>query len=155
DRAVPYIASLLDERTADVRFYATLLAAELPNAELVQPLARRIFDEDEGTSLLVLDVLRAFRRFRAEIDDVLEGLRATARIPSRGVGTRGMAIRALGELRDERSLYFLMQMLGSDEKELSKTAHQALVVLTRQDFGEAQRRWEGWVDEHGHRHRIE
>ena len=81
ERSAPYVASLLDDRDADVRFYATLLASEVPVAGLVKPLGQRIFDRDPGVQALVLDVLKMFRRFDEELEEVRILLRADAKVP--------------------------------------------------------------------------
>ncbi|MAC27310.1 MAG: hypothetical protein CMH59_12670, partial [Myxococcales bacterium] len=155
DRAVPYLATLLDAEDTDARFYAVLVARERPHRDLVAPLGRRIFDADPEIGVLALDVLREMRRFDAEIAQVVQMLRATARVPRRTAEQRGRAARALGELRDQRSLELLVDLLAAREDALVDAAHAALVVLTRQDFGKSRRKWLDWVEANVERHRIE
>ena len=50
DAAVPYIAELLKNEEPETRYYATLVAAELPHPLLVEPLAASLFDDDQGVS---------------------------------------------------------------------------------------------------------
>ncbi len=68
---------------------------------------------------------------------------------------RARAARALGELRDTRSLDLLVDLLAAHEDILVQSAHIALVILTRQDFGQARGRWVEWMDANAGRHRIE
>lgn len=155
DVAVPYVAALLDREDHDVRFYATLLSAELVHRDLVGPLGRRVFDVDSGTRALALDVLRPLRRFPREFGRVIDRVRASARIPARPVPIRLAAIKALGHLRDDGALDLLVRMLDVDEERLREAAHQSLVLITRQDFGRSRDAWAAWVSEHRSEHRIE
>lgn len=153
--AVPYVAALLDREDHDVRFYATLLSAELLHRDLVGPLGRRVFDVDSGTRALALDVLRPLRRFPREFGRVIDRVRASARIPARPVPIRLAAIKALGHLRDDGALDLLVRMLDVDEERLREAAHQSLVLITRQDFGRSRDAWASWTSEHRSEHRIE
>ena len=155
DRAVPYLIPVLDHDGADERFYATLLASEFRHPMLVEPLGRRVFDRDERTAALAVDVLRMQRRFSGPLQDVIEGLRAEARVPRSDVHKRVAATRALGALRDVGSLELFVQLLESDKPKLVQESLRSLVALTKQDFGENIAKWESWVEQNGHRHRIE
>ncbi len=155
DRAVPYLVPILDHPGADERFYAVLLASEFRHPLLVEPLAKRVFDTDERTAALAVDVLRMQRRFEQPLRDVIEGLRAEARVPRSDVRRRVAATRALGALRDAGALDLFVQLLSSDKPELVAEAHRSLVSLTKQDFGDVPARWLDWVDDNRSRHRIE
>ena len=154
ERAAPYVASLLDGKEADSRFYATLLASEIVNGALLDSLGRRVFDEDAGTRLLALDVLKRYQHL-PEYASVLEMVRATARILHRDLARRRIAIRALAELRDARAAAMLITVLDDEDEGVRGEAHRALVALTKQDFGDQRKRWEQWADKHAQRHRIE
>ena len=155
DRAVPYVVSLIASRDAEVRFYATLLATELVSRELLAPLSQRVFDEDEGTRGLALDVLRLFSRWDRDVEEMLKAIRIEARV-DRGDETRRLvAVRALGELRDGRALELLVDLLDDSNPRVATAAHRALVTITRQDFGDSLRRWAQWVEKNKSRHRIE
>lgn len=155
DQAVPYVVTLLDHRLADTRFYATLLSSEFSHRQLVGGLGRRIFDEDPKTAALALDVLRVLQRFDREMTDVVQMVRATARVPRRSPDHRARAARALGELRDAGSLELLIDLLEGGADILVQSAHIALVILTRQDFGPTRSRWMPWFEANRERHRIE
>src|SRR5262249_23579013 len=151
---VPYVSTLLASRDADTRFYATLVAAEIQNAGLVPALGQRIFDDDQGTRTLVLDVLKLFSRY-AGIREVLDRVRAVARAPDRDVATRRIAVRALGEMRDSRAAPLLVKMLDQSDSQIAREAHRALVLLTRMDLGDVGKKWEVWLERNEGRHRIE
>ena len=95
------------------------------------------------------------RRFEQPLRDVIEGLRAEARVPRSDVRRRVAATRALGALRDAGALDLFVQLLSSDKPELVAEAHRSLVSLTKQDFGDVPARWLDWVDDNRSRHRIE
>ena len=44
--AVPYVAELVKAGDPEIRYYAILVAAELPHPLLLEPLAAALFDED-------------------------------------------------------------------------------------------------------------
>ena len=155
DLAVPYVISLLDHHDADHRFYAVLLSSEFSHARLVQPLGERIFDEDRGVATLALDVLRTLLPFERELAALMERLRAEARVPRASVEHRIMALRALGELRDQAALDMLALFVEKERKELAEVALRSLVQITRQDFGDSVPRWLLWIDDNKDRHRVE
>ncbi|MEO0326176.1 MAG: hypothetical protein AAF447_24720, partial [Myxococcota bacterium] len=155
ERAAPYVVSLLDVREADARYYALLLAAELPHRSLVLPLGRRLFDEDAQVRDLAIAVLRTLQRFPEEMADLLERVRASAKVPRQTPERRAAAARALGELRDPLALDLLVQLLRARERSIALAAHGALVNLTRQDYGDDAPAWAAWVRNNADRHRIE
>jgi hypothetical protein len=154
ERAVPYLPGLLDASEQDIRYYATLVAADLPHPTLVEALGRRLFDTDAGTRVLALDVIKGFAHF-PEFATLREELRTTARVLHRDLTRRRTAIRALAELRDAQAVPMLLAVLDDDDEGVRGEAHRALVTLTRQDFGLQRKRWEPWAEKHARAHRIE
>jgi len=155
ETAIPYVGSLLEARDPDVRFYGTLLASEFVSKDLLIPVGDRIFDRDPGTQLLAVDVLRRFSQFPKEMEELLKGVRVEARVDRKDPERRRVAVRALGLLRDVRSIDLLVEILADRDTKLSEQAHKSLVLLTRQDFGDSQRRWSQWVERNKARHRVE
>lgn len=154
ERATPYLPSLLDGKDADARFYTTLLASEIVHGGLLEALGRRVFDEDAGTRLLALDVLKRYQHL-PEYASTLETIRAIARNLHRDVARRRIAIRALAELRDARAVPMLITVLDDEDDGVRGEAQRALVTLTKQDFGDQRKRWEQWAEKHGQAHRVE
>ncbi len=153
--AVPYVISLLEARDPDVRFYGTLLASEFVSVELLVPVGERIFDRDPGTQLLAVDVLKRFGRFEKEMEELLKAVRVEARVDRKDPERRRVAVRALGLLRDVRAVDILVELVGSAEASLADQAQKSLILLTRQDFGDSQRRWSQWFEKNRSRHRVE
>jgi hypothetical protein len=155
DRAVPYLLSLFDHESVEVRYYALVTASDLAHRDLVAPLSARLFDPDDDVAALAVQLLRKHRRFQREYQEALDRVRSTARSPRVDARSRALALEALGELRDARSLRVLLQFLDQGPPPLSRAAHQSLVALTRQDFGDSSKRWQPWVDENASKNRIE
>jgi hypothetical protein len=155
ERSIPYVTSLLMANEADVRFYATLLSSEFPSKALLSPLMGRVFDDDPGVQALVLDVLRPYARGGKDLEEELKLVRVEARVDRKDPERRQAAVRALGQLRDIKSLPILTELLTHPDDALTEEAHRSLVLLARQDFGRSQRRWSHWVEQNQERHRIE
>ena len=154
-RAAPYLVGLLADPDPNTRYYALLVAQEIPDARLVEPVGARLLDEDAGVRGLAAEVLRRLSRFTDQTAEVLESLRYRASDRRRDVGERVLALRALGALRDQESLEALLDALGSRDEHVALAAHDALVTITRQDFGRSVRRWRSWVERNRNRHRVE
>ncbi|MFO0692365.1 MAG: hypothetical protein U0230_02305 [Polyangiales bacterium] len=155
ERAVPHILTLLENRDADVRYYATLLATEFSHRDLVVPLGRRLFEPEAQTRAQAIEALRGYRKFARELQDVLDAVRVVAGNEKSEVERRVSAVRILGELRDDRAVELLVDLLGDGAASVAQQAHRSLVLITRQDFGTDAARWEPWVESNGDRHRIE
>jgi hypothetical protein len=153
-RSVPYLIPLLDHEDADIRYYATLLAAEFVHPDLVQPVGRRLFDSDPGVRSNAYRTLSVLYACEVEFTQLIERLRAMAR-DGRSPRLQITAIDALGRLRDEDSFEFFISMLESPEPEIARAAHASLVRLACQDFGNSKRKWASWFEKHRDRHRVE
>jgi len=153
-RSVPYLVPLLDHDDVDVRCYATILASEFVHPDLVQPVARRIFDDDPGVRSNAYRALSVLYACEVEFMQLVERLRASAR-DDRDLGPQVASIDALGRLRDAQSLDFLISLLDSEETAILRAAHASLVRLSCQDFAIHKKKWSAWFDKHGERHRVE
>jgi hypothetical protein len=154
ERAAPYVSSLLDANDREVRYYATLVAADLLHPALVDALGRRLFDADTSTRVVALDALKGFAHF-TEFGALLGELRTTARVLHRDLARRRTAIRALAELRDAQAVPMLLAVLDDEDEGVRGEAHRALVTVTRQDFGVQRRRWDPWAEKRARAHRVE
>ncbi len=155
DRAAPYLPSLLDHRKDHIRFYAVLLAREIPHPVLAVPLSRRITDKAADVRAASVHALRLHRRFRDEYSQAMDAVRAIALAPRKDIDARAAAIRALGELRDVDSLRGLIDSLSAKESSISNAALESLVAITRQNFEFSDKKWRDWADRNDSRHRIE
>ena len=62
-------------------------------------------------------------------------------------------VRAVAALRDVDAVDTLIDFVGARPRELADLAIHALVELTREDFGTAERRWRAWYTAHRHESR--
>lgn len=153
DAAVPYVLELLKDEDPETRYYATLVAAELPHPLLVEPLASNLFDDDQGVSRSALYALERFRKLEG-IEKLEESLRALAVTSDADQRSRLLAMRALAVLRDQRAVEALIGAL-CERSVLGEAAWRVLRMLTAQDFGNDESAWRGWLDQHGKRARTE
>jgi HEAT repeat protein len=154
DRSAPYVGALAGAASAERRFYALMVASEIPSGPLVDPVVQRVFDEDAGVRALALEVLPKLRAF-PEMADQLVFLRRTARIRGKEPVRRLHALAALGAVRDTGALRPLVDLLEDEDAAVRRGAHEALVAITCEDLGDSMRRWSAWADKHEGQHRIE
>jgi len=154
DKAAPYLASKVQSSDADTCFYALMVAAELPHLDLLDAVARRALDLDDTIRALAVETLRAFA-FLPAYETVLNAFAQLSERPGKDPRRQRLAVEALGELRDRRSLSALLPRLSDTTEATVQAAHRALVLLTCQDFGLAQRKWETWAEQWANAHRVE
>jgi len=153
EAAVPYVVELLKAEDPEIRYYASLVAAELPHPLLVEPLAATLFDDDQGVSRSALYAFEAFRE-QDGVDELKESLRALAVATDADQRSRLLAMRALAVLRDVKCVESLFPAL-SERSVLGEAAWRVLRMLTAQDFGTDEPSWRAWFDCHGSRARAE
>ena len=151
--AVPYLVDLLKSEDPEIRYYATLVAADLPHPLLVEPLAATLFDDDQGVSRSALYAFEAFRE-QDGLDELKESLRGLALASDADQRSRLLSMRALAVLRDTRCVEPLFSAL-SQRSVLGEAAWRVLRMLTAQDFGTNEAQWRAWYDEHGAQARTE
>jgi len=153
EAAVPYVIELLKDDDPEVRYYATLVSADLPHPRLVEPLAATLFDDDQGVSRSALYALEAFRE-QDGIEELKTSLRALSVASDADQRSRLLAMRALAVLRDVKCVEVLLPAL-SERSVLGEAAWRVLRMLTAQDFGTDESAWRAWFDAHGSRPRVE
>jgi len=153
DAAVPYIAELLKNEEPETRYYATLVAAELPHPLLVEPLAAALFDDDQGVSRSALYALEVFQE-QEGVEGLKESLRALALASDSDQRSRLLAMRALAVLRDDQCIEALITAL-SEPSVLGEAAWRVLRMLTAQDFADRESDWQAWFVDNGGRSRLE
>lgn len=154
DRAAPYVRALLGATVPDRRFYALLVASEIPSGVLVEAIAHLTFDADLGIRALAVEILPKFASF-PEFDAQLVSIRRTARIRGKDAERRLQAIALLAALRDAEAVQTLTDLLEDDDVAVRRACHGALVAITCEDLGDSSRRWGAWVERHQKEHRVE
>ena len=153
DAAAPYVAELLKSDEPEVRYYATLVAAELPHPLVIEPLAAALLDDDQGVSRGALYALEVFHE-QEGVEGLKESLRALAVASDSDQRSRLLAMRALAVLRDEGCVEVLIPILSAHSV-LGEAAWRVLRMLTAQDFAAAEADWSAWFSENRDRARVE
>jgi len=154
-RPVPFVAV----RTADgdpvVRAWATRLLGEMPSAESAHAVVRRLTDDDPDVQRaalaagnMLLHHLEAAEALQAKIAETVSDV-------TRPEESRHSLIEALAELRAPLVIPTLIRLLEDGSPDIVRSAHWALGVIARQDFGTKAALWEEWWLSNANRHRIE
>jgi len=134
----------------DVRFFATICAAELRPRSAVFALVERLFDQDYGVRATAIEALSGY-----PLQDLSQSLsrvrRAVHSTDPEVVAAATAAIVALGDIEA------IGDLIGAIERADRAGEHirKALIALTAQDFGPSEKKWRRWYDGARRRHRIE
>jgi hypothetical protein len=152
-------APVLIVRTADadpnVRAWATRLLGEMPNEDAARAIVRRFVDDEQEVRRAALAagrLMQSSQEARAMIQNGLADLLADAARPEE---QRHALIEAIADLRDGRAVPTVLRLLDDRSGDIVRSAHWALVVLARQDYGLSPAAWEEWWRHNSARHRIE
>jgi hypothetical protein len=151
--ALPFVLAEVDSKDPERRFWATYLLTELSYPEAVPQIVARLFDEKEPTRR----VARMAAKSVAEIagEQLVQELNRIVRDPQASAQKRVATLETLGEMRDALVVPVLVDALTDDRDEVSIAARNALVILSRQDYGRDSKKWLSWWASNSGRHRIE
>lgn len=146
----PMLIEKMHDADRDVRYYATLCAAELRPRSALRELVERLFDTDFGVRSAAVEALLGYppRDLEASLESARRALHAKDAVRVQA------AARALGELADVKAIPDLLDALGRGDAAADAIRH-ALRHLTKQDHGTSVRKWRAWWGKHKDRHRIE
>jgi hypothetical protein len=154
-RPVPFVAV----RTADgdpvVRAWATRLLGEMPSAEAAQAVARRLTDGDAEVQRAALAAGHMLLHHPAAGEALQAKIAEAVSDATRPEESRYTLIEALAELRAPLVIPTLVRLLEDGSPDIVRSAHWALSVIARQDFGTKAAHWEEWWLANSGRHRIE
>lgn len=154
DRAVPHLAELMLAARAETRLCAILLANQHVCAELLQPVYKCLFDSEAQVRMQAAAALPMFRNVMA-FGETRALLRKTAAAENEPIAARQAALEAISVLRDAGSIEVLAKLCTHPTRQLSVPAHRALMAITGQDFGDADKKWRAWFGKNKERHRVE
>jgi hypothetical protein len=118
--------------------------------EVEERLCRVAEDAQAEARLSALRMLRT-RLDHPSVRAMRDRLRGDLHGPA---SAAAVAAEALGELRDPEVIPALVEVL-TGAPALAAAAHQALVAITLQDFGESRRKWSAWWERHQGEERAE
>lgn len=153
--ATPFLVVRTADADPEVRAWATRLLGEMPSMESARAVARRFLDSDENVRRAALSAARMLQEDDESRAALRDGLAIVAADGAQSNDARLAAIEGLADVRDQRAIPRLIPLLPDTNAEVAKSAHWALVVLTRQDCGKDPRAWNDWWRENGSRHRFE
>jgi hypothetical protein len=146
----PALSEKMRDADREVRYYATLCAAELRPGDVLNEIIERLFDGDENIRNVAVDALGGYAK-----DDLSTGLDFARRaLHSEDNARVKLAAEGLTKLEDISAIPDLIDAhsRGGDAGEVSK---RALLILTGQDFGSSNRKWRAWWDKNKDGSRIE
>jgi hypothetical protein len=152
-------ASVLVVRTADsdpnVRAWATRLLGEMPNEDAARAVVRRFVDDEQEVRRAALAAGRLMQSSPEARSMIQIGLAELLGEPGRPEHQRHGLIEAVADLRDGRAIPTMLRLLEDRSNDIVRSAHWALVVLARQDYGLSAAAWQEWWRQNSARHRIE
>lgn len=149
-QALDLLATKVVDRSQDVRFFATVCLGELGRHTAIPYLAARTLDADPGVRAVAISaLLRAPLRDRAAA-----AISLRPQLKAADDARVAMAISALRSLRDSTAVPELIGLLSATGAR-SELAHDALITLTKHDFGRQPARWQMFWNSHKHESRTE
>ena len=152
--AIPYLARLMRNPSAHVRYYAAVVCAAFANPRLVEPLMQASLDEYRECRRVALHLLSAYQHEPAYRSALAE-LRRCASDIALPLPVRRRAISALTQLRDESAAALFVDLLADADRGVGTACRVGLRVLTAHDFGFSRGPWLRWLSERGHEIRIQ
>jgi hypothetical protein len=140
----------MSDAQRDVRFFATICAAELRPRSAVFALVERLFDQDYGVRATAIEALSGY-----PLHDLSQSLarvrRALHSTDPEVVAAASAAVVALGDIDS------IGDLIGAIERQDRAGEHirKALSSLTAQDFGPHEKKWRKWYEGARRQHRIE
>jgi HEAT repeat protein len=146
DAVAPILVGELDHDDRLHRWGAVRGLALIDVPAALPRLAQRAFDPEQRIASLAVEVLGS-KRHNPHFPAVLGRLRDLCR---RGDDfERLRAVRAVAALRDPGAIGVLIDLLSTRPRDIADEARTALIEITCQDFGGAERRWRAWLADHG------
>ena len=131
---------------------STALVPEAAPADETEQLCRAAADAYGAERISALQALRT-RLEHPRVRELTAAYRANAASAWPAVALP--ALTAIGELRDRLAVPLLIDLVDAKDAELAEVARNALVEITKQDFGASRRRWRTWLAAHGEEARID
>jgi len=151
--AVPGLIEKLSRPDVDSRFYATYAFSVFDPIPALSPLIARLFDDDPSVAFCAADVLFRIRE-APEFERVSAGLRNACLEDGEPPETRRRALVAVREFRLVEAIEPLIRCIEDSNADVAQEALQALVAITKQDFGDSKRKWLKWQKKNGATSRV-
>jgi Type II secretion system (T2SS), protein E, N-terminal domain/HEAT repeats len=154
-KAAPVLVVRSADSDPNVRAWATRLLGEMPNEDAARAIVRRFVDDEQEVRRAALAAGRLMQVSSEARSMIHMGLAELLSDTARPEEQRHALIEAIADLRDGRAVPTVLRLLEDRSNDIVRSAHWALVVLSRQDYGLSAAAWEEWWRHHSARHRIE
>ncbi len=154
-RAAPVLVVRTADADPNVRAWATRLLGEMPGEDAARAIVRRFIDDEQEVRRAALAAGRLMQNHVEARSMIHAGLADLLGESSRPEVQRHALIEAIADLRDGRAVPTVLRLLEDRSSDIVRSAHWALVVLARQDYGLSAAAWEEWWRQNSARHRIE
>ncbi len=158
-RIGPKAAGVLSVRSNDhapsTRAWATRLLGELPCMDAARAVSRRFVDEDADVRRAALAAGRQLQPHATAGNVLATCLSEMLLDASRHDRLQHMIIETIADLREARAIPALATLLAAGSADVQRSAHWALVVLARTDYGDNAAAWDEWWRANASRHRVE
>lgn len=144
------LAERMRDNDREIRYYATLCAAELRPKNALNELVERLFDGDREIRALAVGALVGYPP--GELDEALDFARRS--LHSEDMERFKAAAEGLSKIGD---LGVIPDLLDAHSRggDAAQAARKALLVLTKQDFGTSNRKWRSWWAKNEGKSRVE
>jgi Type II secretion system (T2SS), protein E, N-terminal domain len=153
--ALPFVSVRSSSADIETRFWATHALGELRYPEAANVLVPRLFDDEASVRRIARRSAFALVSDGTAGAPILQGLDHITRNAEHPTPDRTLAIETMGEIRSGAMVPPLIAVLADPSDEVGDAARRALLMITRQDFGRDERRWQEWWLRSSGRHRIE
>jgi hypothetical protein len=149
--ALPFVLERLSDPDPEARGWATHLLAELPYDEAIPHMLVRLRDPDAGTRSSAAQAFSSVAKVLPDqARDAIRELATSDEAPA-----RASAFSAMARLRQTSLVPDLIHALADSDERVMATAHDGLIQVTWQDFGNDARLWLKWWEQNASRHRVE
>jgi HEAT repeat protein len=138
--AVSYLIELLDDSEWLVRSASVKALKEINDLRAVEPVINSLYDKQIEVRIEAIKTLASFKDRRAVIPLIMN-------LNDRyHLLIREFSSYALGEIKDKRAVYSLINLLNSQNFELRKVSLESLKKITEVDFGYDKKKWKEWAE---------
>jgi hypothetical protein len=151
--AVGPLVAVLAANDRFARAWALRVLGELPFEGSVAGVTRALFDDDplvrQSARVATVSLVRSVG------DRVVHSLAHLARDTSELAERRIEVLALLADGRRESAVPLCLELLADADRRVAAEAHEALTVLTRQDFDRDATKWRKWWEQNQRKHRVE
>ncbi|MCM8806515.1 MAG: HEAT repeat domain-containing protein [Candidatus Omnitrophica bacterium] len=138
-RTISCLIELLNDSNWYVKIASIKSACEFNNVRFFEPILNLIYDKQIEVKLEAIKALAVFKDKRATLP-LISNLNDRYHLL-----IREYSAYALGEIRDKRAIYSLINLLKSENYELKKIARESLKKITGIDLGYDIEKWYNWA----------